>query len=73
MYIVSDVMVRTQVYLSREQEQALKSLSITSGTRQGKPICEAVDLFLSNRNALQSQWKNDRTSLAPISTRQKLP
>ena len=57
MYMVNDVMIRTQVYLSREQEQALKSLAITSGTRQSELIREAVDLFLSKRNALQSQWK----------------
>ena len=57
MYMVNDVMIRTQVYLSREHEQALKSLAITSGTRQSELIREAVDLFLSKRNALQSQWK----------------
>lgn len=50
-------MVRTQVYLSKEQEQALKSLALTSGTRQSELIREAVDLLLSERNALQSQWK----------------
>ena len=57
MYMGNDVMIRTQVYLSREHEQALKSLAITSGTRQSELIREAVDLFLSKRNALQSQWK----------------
>ena len=57
MYMSNDVMIRTQVYLSREQEQALKSLAITSGTRQSELIREAVDLFLSKRNALQRQWK----------------
>ena len=57
MYMVNDVMIRTQVYLSREQEQALKSLAITSGTRQSELIREAVDLYLSKRNALQRQWK----------------
>ena len=57
MYMVNNVMIRTQVYLSREQEQALKSLAITSGTRQSELIREAVDLYLSKRNALQRQWK----------------
>ena len=57
MYMSNDVMIRTQVYLSREQEQALKSLAITSGTRQSELIREAVDLYLSKRNALQRQWK----------------
>ena len=50
-------MIRTQIYLSKEQEQALKSLAITSGSRQSELIREAVDLLLSKRNAFQSQWK----------------
>lgn len=53
----NDPMVRTQVYLSKEQEQALKSLALTSGTRQSELIREAVDLLLSERNALHGQWK----------------
>lgn len=53
----NDSMIRTQVYLSREQEQALKSLALTSGIRQSELIREAVDLLLSERNALHSQWK----------------
>ena len=52
-----DLMVRTQVYLSKEQEQALKYLALTSGTRQSELIREAIDLFLSDKNALQGQWK----------------
>ena len=51
-------MIRTQVYLSKEQEQALKSLALTSGRRQSELIREAVDLLLSDKNASQSQWKN---------------
>ena len=57
MYMKNDSMVRTQVYLSREQEQALKSLALTSGTRQSELIREAVDLLLSKKNVLQKQWK----------------
>ncbi len=57
MYMKNDSMIRTQVYLSREQEQALKSLALTSGIRQSELIREAVDLLLSERNALHSQWK----------------
>lgn len=57
MYMKNDSMVRTQVYLSREQEQALKSLALTSGTRQSELIREAVDLLLSNKNVSQKQWK----------------
>ncbi len=50
-------MIRTQIYLSKEQEQALKSLAVTSGSRQSELIREAVDLLLAQRNAFQSQWK----------------
>ena len=57
MYMKQDSMVRTQVYLFKEQEQALKSLALTSGTRQSELIREAVDLLLSEKNALQGQWK----------------
>lgn len=57
MYMKNDSMVRTQVYLSREQEQALKSLALTSGTRQSELIREAVDLLLSKKNVSQKQWK----------------
>ena len=66
MYMVNDVMIRTQVYLSREQEQALKSLAITSGTRQSELIREAVDLYLSKRNALQRQWKKSLQDMKGI-------
>lgn len=57
MYMKQDSMVRTQVYLSKEQEQALKSLALTSGTRQSELIREAVDLLLSEKNVMPYQWK----------------
>lgn len=57
MYMKNNSMVRTQVYLSREQEQALKSLALTSGARQSELIREAVDLLLLKKNASQKQWK----------------
>ncbi len=50
-------MVRTQIYLSREQEQALKSLALTSGVRQSELIREAIDLLLSEKNVMPHQWK----------------
>ena len=53
----SNAMIRTQVYLTREQEQALKGLAVTSGSRQSELIREAVDLLLSHKNAAQSQWR----------------
>jgi len=57
MYMSKESMIRTQVYLSKEQEQALKSLALTSGSRQSELIREAVDLLLFKKNANQDQWK----------------
>ena len=57
MYMKQVSMIRTQVYLSKEQEQALKSLALASGTRQSVLIREAIDLLLSEKNILHGQWK----------------
>lgn len=57
MYVKNHSMVRTQVYLPKEQEQALKSLALASGTRQSELIREAIDLLLSDKNVMQGQWK----------------
>jgi len=57
MYMKQESMVRTQIYLSREQEQALKSLALTSGVRQSELIREAIDLLLSEKNVMPHQWK----------------
>jgi len=57
MYMKQVSMIRTQVYLSKEQEQALKSLALASGTRQSELIREAVDLLLAEKNILHGQWK----------------
>ena len=57
MYMKQVSMIRTQVYLSKEQEQALKSLALASGTRQSELIREAVDLLLSEKNISHGQWK----------------
>jgi Arc/MetJ-type ribon-helix-helix transcriptional regulator len=43
-------MVRTQVYLTEEQERGLKQLAASSGMKQSELIREAVDLLLSKRN-----------------------
>ncbi len=50
-------MIRTQVYLSQDQERALKALAISSGTRQSELIREAVDLLLAEKNVQPYQWK----------------
>ena len=57
MYMKQTSMIRTQVYLSKKQEQALKSLALTSGTRQSELIRKAVDLLLAEKNVMQHQWK----------------
>lgn len=62
MYMKSQTMIRTQVYLSKEQEQALKSLALTSGTRQSELIREAIDLLLSNKNIMKGMWSDDKNS-----------
>jgi Arc/MetJ-type ribon-helix-helix transcriptional regulator len=40
-------MVRTQVYLTEEQERGLKGLAETSGRRQSELIREAIDRLLA--------------------------
>ena len=57
MYMKTDNMIRTQVYLTRQQAQTLKSMAVTSGLRQSELIREAVDHLLSRRNAHHGQWK----------------
>ena len=61
-----NTMIRTQVYLTKEQEQALKSLAITSGSRQSELIREAIDLLLSRKNAATSQWKKALHSMKGV-------
>lgn len=41
------MMVRTQVYLTEEQERGLKRLAETTGRRQSELIREALDRYLS--------------------------
>jgi hypothetical protein len=50
-------MVRKQVYLSAEQEQALKSLATTFNMGQSELIREALDLLLAKRKANYRQWQ----------------
>jgi Arc/MetJ-type ribon-helix-helix transcriptional regulator len=54
-------MVRTQVYLTEEQERGLKRLAASSGRKQSELIREAVDRLLSDKN--QRSW---RKSLEPM-------
>ncbi|MDV6344764.1 CopG family transcriptional regulator [Nitrosomonas sp. Is37] len=51
------LMKRTQVYLSNEQEQALNSLALTSGRHRSELIREAINLLLSEKKVMHTQWK----------------
>lgn len=44
-------MVRTQVYLTEEQERGLKRLAAASGRRQSELIREAIERLLTERRA----------------------
>jgi Arc/MetJ-type ribon-helix-helix transcriptional regulator len=54
-------MIRTQVYLTEEQERGLKRLAASSGRKQSELIREAVDRLLSDKH--QRSW---RKSLEPM-------
>lgn len=54
-------MVRTQVYLTEEQERGLKQLAASSGRKQSELMREAVDRLLS-----QKQERNWLKSLEPM-------
>jgi Arc/MetJ-type ribon-helix-helix transcriptional regulator len=47
-------MVRTQVYLTEEQERGLKQLAASSGRKQSQLIREAIDRLLSEKR--QRNW-----------------
>ena len=44
-------MVRTQIYLTPEQRQALASLAASAGKRQGELIREAIDRLIETEGA----------------------
>jgi hypothetical protein len=54
-------MVRTQVYLTEEQERGLKQLAASTGRKQSELIREAIDRLMSEKN--QRNW---RKSLEPM-------
>ena len=43
-------MIRTQIYLTAEEMNALKALSFRTGMKQSELIREAIDEFLAKRN-----------------------
>ena len=48
-------MVRTQVYLTQEQDRGLKSLAESSGRKQSELIREAIDRLLAENRP--KDWK----------------
>jgi Arc/MetJ-type ribon-helix-helix transcriptional regulator len=50
-------MIRTQIYLTRDQDQSLKSLAVTSGIHQSELVRQGIDLLLAEKNASNNQWK----------------
>jgi predicted DNA-binding protein len=48
-------MVRTQVYLTEEQERGLKQLAASTGRRQSELIRAAIDGYLAQEES--SDWK----------------
>jgi predicted DNA-binding protein len=61
-------MTRTQIYLTKEQEQALKTLALLSGKHQSLLIREAIDLLLnkSDNNLAQFSWKQSLNNIQGI-------
>lgn len=54
-------MVRTQVYLTKEQERGLKRLAEATGCKQSELIREAIDAYLATQRP--RDW---RTALEPM-------
>jgi predicted DNA-binding protein len=46
------IMVRTQIYLTAEEQQALRALSRRTGTSQSELIRQAIDSLLAGEEAL---------------------
>jgi hypothetical protein len=49
---LKDIMVRTQIYLTAEEQQALRALSRRTGTSQSELIRQAIDSLLAGEEAL---------------------
>jgi predicted DNA-binding protein len=57
MYIMSDVsMVRTQIYLTEEQQRGLERLAAATGRRKSDLIREALDGYLADHQP--KDWKD---------------
>jgi hypothetical protein len=50
-------MVRTQFYLTEEQDRALKDLAARSGRKRGDLIREAVERLLSEPRSPAGDWR----------------
>ncbi len=50
-------MKRTQVYISKEQEQALTILTHSTGKHRSELIREAISLLLTENKMMHTEWK----------------
>ena len=67
-------MVRTQIYLTQEEQKAIRSLSKTTGKKQSSLIREAIDTYITKNQKIERKkgldriagiWKN-RTDLPDL-------
>jgi predicted DNA-binding protein len=70
-----DIVIRTQIYLTQQEKDALRVLSAESGKKQSEIIREAIDSFIAKSSKTQRQdvldlaagmWK-DREDLPDFS------
>jgi predicted DNA-binding protein len=59
--------VRTQVYLTEEQERGLKQLAASSGRKQSELIREAVDRLVSEKH--ERNWRKSLEPMTQVSIR----
>jgi predicted RNA binding protein with dsRBD fold (UPF0201 family) len=62
MYIGGIVMVRTQIYLTEEEKNALSALSVQFGKKQSELIREAVDNLIARHSKNRHQKILDRVA-----------
>ena len=69
--LIAATMVRTQIYLTENERQALKSMAASTGRKQSELIREAIDQMIESyqidnqvhmRGQAKGMWK-DRTDL----------
>jgi predicted DNA-binding protein len=72
-------LVRTQIYLTEDERQALKSMAVSTGRKQSELIREAIDQMIEKyqidsqtrlRQQAKGMWK-DRTDLPDLAVRRE--